>query len=62
MCHHLPGWRPTDGQVTLYRPAAVRTTRYRYRGAKIVTPWEAGRIARRDPARGHEWLETLIAL
>lgn len=59
---HLPGWRPTHGSVTLYRPAAVRTTRYRYRGAKIATPWEAGWIARRDPAHGHERLETLVAL
>jgi RNA-directed DNA polymerase len=43
--HYLPGWRPTDGPVTLFRPAKVATTRYRYRGAKIATPWEAGWIA-----------------
>ncbi|MCA1679564.1 MAG: hypothetical protein LC777_11755 [Actinobacteria bacterium] len=60
--HYLPGWRPTDGEVTLYRPAAVRTTRYRYRGAKIATPWEAGWIARRDPVCGPERLETLVSL
>lgn len=58
---HLPGWQPTDGKVTLYRPARVRTTRYRYRGAKITTPWEAGWIARRDPVCGPERLENLIA-
>ena len=59
---HLPGWRPTDGLVTLYRPAAVRTTRYRYRGGRIATPWEAGWIARRDPVCAPERLETLVAL
>jgi RNA-directed DNA polymerase len=26
---HLPGWRPTDGEVTLFRPARGSTTRYR---------------------------------
>jgi RNA-directed DNA polymerase len=33
------GWWPADGRVTLFNPAAVRTTRYRYRGTKIPTPW-----------------------
>jgi RNA-directed DNA polymerase len=33
------GWWPTEGQVTLFNPAAVSTTRYRYRGAAIPTPW-----------------------
>jgi RNA-directed DNA polymerase len=33
------GWWPADGQVTLFNPGAVRTTRYRYRGAAIPTPW-----------------------
>jgi RNA-directed DNA polymerase len=59
---YLPGWRPTDGEVTLFNPARVRTTRYRYRGAKIATPWEAGRIAKRDPVCAPERLETLVAL
>ena len=61
MRRHLPGWRPTDGEVTLFRPARVSTTRYRYRGAKIATPWEDGWIARRDPVCGPERLENLIA-
>ena len=39
----------------------VATTRYRYRGAKIATPWEAGWIARRDPICGPERLENLVA-
>lgn len=33
------GWWPTDGRVTLFNPGAVRTTRYRYRGAAIPSPW-----------------------
>jgi RNA-directed DNA polymerase len=33
------GWWPTDGDVILFNPGAVRTTRYRYRGAKIPSPW-----------------------
>jgi len=39
---HLPGWRPTaqDG-TTLFNPATVTVSRYRYRGAKIPTPWTA---------------------
>jgi RNA-directed DNA polymerase len=37
---YLPGWWPTDKAATLYNPAGVKTTRYRYRGGKIPTPWE----------------------
>jgi hypothetical protein len=48
--------------VTLFNPARVRSTRYRYRGAKIATPREAGWIARRDPVCAPERLETLVAL
>ncbi|MFC7479130.1 group II intron maturase-specific domain-containing protein [Luedemannella flava] len=33
------GWWPTDGKVTLFNPGAVSTTRYRYRGTKIPSPW-----------------------
>ena len=43
--HHLPRWRPTDGEATLFNPATVRITRYRYRGTRIPTPW-AGPIER----------------
>jgi len=60
MHRYLPGWRPTDGEVTLFRPAKVATTRYRYRGAKITTPWEDGWVARRDPICGPERLEILV--
>ena len=37
--HHLPRWRPTDGEATLFNPATVPITRYYYRGTKIATPW-----------------------
>ncbi|MGB6165522.1 MAG: group II intron reverse transcriptase/maturase [Pseudonocardiaceae bacterium] len=33
------GWWPTGQERTLFNPATVRTTRYRYRGAVIPTPW-----------------------
>jgi RNA-directed DNA polymerase len=36
---YLPGWRPTDGEVTLFNPMAIPVTRYRYRGTRIPTPW-----------------------
>ena len=32
-------WRRVEDEVTLFNPAAVRTTRYRYRGAAIPSPW-----------------------
>ena len=37
--HYLPGWRPTDGTITLFDPKTVPVTRYRYRGSQIPTPW-----------------------
>jgi RNA-directed DNA polymerase len=36
---YLPGWRPTDGEVTLFNPASIAVTRYGYRGGQIPTPW-----------------------
>ncbi|MFH1330930.1 MAG: group II intron reverse transcriptase/maturase [Actinomycetota bacterium] len=33
------GWWPSEGKVVLFNPAAVRITRYRYRGTRIPTPW-----------------------
>ena len=35
----INGWWPADGDVIMFNPGAVRTTRYRYRGAKIPSPW-----------------------
>jgi RNA-directed DNA polymerase len=39
---YLPGWWPTQGGVRMFNPGAVRIVRYRYRGAKIPTPWSSG--------------------
>jgi RNA-directed DNA polymerase len=38
---HLPRWWPTDGEMTLFDPARVAITRYRFRGAAIPSPWES---------------------
>ena len=35
------GWWPAEDGVTLFNPDAVRTTRYRYRGAAIPSPWQS---------------------
>jgi RNA-directed DNA polymerase len=39
---YLPGWWPAQGTVRMVNPAAVAIVRYRYRGAKIPTPWTSG--------------------
>jgi RNA-directed DNA polymerase len=36
---YLPGWWPTEGQVSLFDPGSVTVSRYRYRGRNIPTPW-----------------------
>jgi RNA-directed DNA polymerase len=33
------GWWPHDGEVSLFNPGSVATTRYRPRGTKIPSPW-----------------------
>jgi len=33
------GWWPEDNEATLFNTAAVRTSRYRYRGTAIPSPW-----------------------
>jgi len=35
------GWWPADGETTLLHTGSISTTRYRYRGAAIPTPWQA---------------------
>lgn len=35
----LPGWQIRDGRTAMFRAYTVEVTRYRYRGAKIPTPW-----------------------
>jgi RNA-directed DNA polymerase len=36
---YLPSWRPTEDDVTLLNPMSVPVTRYRYRAARIPSPW-----------------------
>lgn len=36
---YLPRWWPTQGAMVLFNPASVPVTRYRYRGARIASPW-----------------------
>jgi len=38
----LPGWRPTEGNITLFDPGMIAIRRYRYRGAAIPSPWAEG--------------------
>ena len=40
LSHYLPGWWPTADTIGLYNPSGMKIARYRYRGAKIPTPWE----------------------
>jgi RNA-directed DNA polymerase len=35
------GWWPADGQTALLHTGSISTTRYRYRGTAIPTPWQA---------------------
>jgi RNA-directed DNA polymerase len=35
------GWWPSDGKTRLLHTGSISTTRYRYRGAAIPTPWTA---------------------
>lgn len=46
---YLPRWWPTDGKTVLFNPASVSTTRYRYRGNRIPTPWESGYLPLTEP-------------
>jgi RNA-directed DNA polymerase len=40
------GWWPQDNGTVLFNPAAMRTTRYRYRGAVISSPWPSAAATR----------------
>jgi len=37
----LPGWEIRDGNVEMFRPQKIAIERYRYRGARIPTPWSS---------------------
>jgi RNA-directed DNA polymerase len=47
---HLPNWEMRDGQMEMFRPQKVSITRYRYRGARIPTPWSSKRTGSPAPA------------
>jgi len=36
---YLPGWVPTEDEVTMFDPQRVTVSRYRYRGDRIPSPW-----------------------
>jgi RNA-directed DNA polymerase len=41
--HRGGRWWPSTSERELFNPAKVRTTRYRYRGTAIPTPWPMAR-------------------
>lgn len=41
----LPGWEIRDGAVEMFRPQRIAIERYRYRGARIPTPWTSAALA-----------------
>jgi RNA-directed DNA polymerase len=47
---HLPNWEMRDGKIEMFRPQKVAITRYRYRGARIPTPWSGERTGTSAPA------------
>jgi len=36
---HMPNWQMSDNGISLFKPQSVSIIRYKYRGAKIRTPW-----------------------
>lgn len=49
----LPNWEMRDGRVELFRPQKVAIIRYRYRGARIPTPWTSETKGSPVTAAGH---------
>jgi RNA-directed DNA polymerase len=47
---YLPGWRIHDGGIEMFRPEQIAIERYRYRGAKIPTPWTSETTGSPAPA------------
>ena len=37
----IPNWEIRAGKIEMFRPQALPIERYRYRGAKIPTPWDS---------------------
>jgi len=50
---HLPNWKIRDGRVEMFRPQKVAITRYRFRGIRIPTPWQASADGSPIPSAGH---------
>ncbi|HVB01670.1 MAG TPA: group II intron reverse transcriptase/maturase [Acidimicrobiales bacterium] len=42
---YLPGWRPTQDEVQLFKPDTVAIVRYRYRANRIPSPWATNESA-----------------
>jgi RNA-directed DNA polymerase len=42
----LPGWQIQAGGIEMFRPETVAIERYRYRGARIPTPWSQAQTPR----------------
>jgi len=38
---YLSGWWPAENGAALYNTGAVRVSRYRYRAARVPSPWPA---------------------
>ena len=55
---YLPGWWPAEGEVRLFNPGAVTVSRYRYRGARIPSPWAERARPDQRLARWHEVVES----
>ena len=53
----LPGWEIRDGTVEMFRPQKIAIERYRYRGARIPTPWSSASTAA-SPALRHDHVES----
>jgi RNA-directed DNA polymerase len=47
---HLPGWKIRDGSIEMFRPQEIAIERYRYRGARIPTPWPSEATGSPAPA------------
>ena len=46
----LPGWEITADGIEMFRPRSVAIVRYRYRGARIPTPWTSAASGSPAPA------------
>jgi RNA-directed DNA polymerase len=47
---HLPDWQIRDRNAVMFRPQTMPITRYRYRGARIPTPWTSSAEGSPAPA------------